>query len=69
MSRAWHDQQMLIVRRAVRIVFVPHVAGDEAVVPAMNQQHRNVAMRQRIRDRGGLRSKPPNSFPPRRINW
>lgn len=54
MSRARHDQQLLAARCAVRIVFVPHVAGDEAVVPAMNQQHRNVAMRQRIRDRGGL---------------
>ena len=38
MSRARHDQQLLAARCAVRIVFVPHVAGDEAVVLAVEEE-------------------------------
>lgn len=69
MSCAGHDQQMLVARCTVRIVFTAHVAGDEAVVPAVDQQHRNVAMRQRIRDRGGLQVETAEQLPARQINW
>ena len=45
MSRARHDQQLLAARCAVHIVFVPHVAGDEAVVLAVEEEDGRVAVR------------------------
>ena len=63
MSCAGHDQQMLVARCTVRIVFAAHVAGDKAVIPAVDQQHRNVTMRQRVCDRGGLQIETAEQFP------